>query len=136
VTNAERSFGCDHTVPGTARTWVGESVLSMMPTAPGTTHVLDDLEIIVSELVTNSVLAGCSRLHVSLHVTDECVHLEVGDDASGWPTVLEASPSDAHGRGLAIVAALASEWGVRDSGGVKVVWAELPVPGSRATRLP
>jgi anti-sigma regulatory factor (Ser/Thr protein kinase) len=136
VTNTERTFGCDHTVPTTARAWARETTLSMLPAASKTTDVVDDVEIIVSELVTNAVLARCTTLRVCLDLAGGCVRVEVGDDAGGWPTVLDASPADAHGRGLAIVAALATHWGVRDDDTGKVVWAELTLPASVAKRLP
>jgi hypothetical protein len=43
---------------------------------------------------------------------------------------------DDHGRGLAIVSALASRWGVRRLRDAKEVWAELDLPTALAKRLP
>jgi anti-sigma regulatory factor (Ser/Thr protein kinase) len=136
VTNAERSFACDHTVPSMARTWTRATVLSMLPRVETTDDVVDDVEIVVSELVTNAVLASCAALHLALDVSAGRVHIEVSDDAAGWPIQQETSLTDAHGRGLAIVAALSSSWGVRERSAGKVVWAELELPPSLAKRLP
>jgi anti-sigma regulatory factor (Ser/Thr protein kinase) len=132
VTNAERSFGCDHTVPSAARS----VLLEMMPAIPESADLADDLEIIVSELVTNAVLAGCAAMHLALTLNPSCLRIDLRDDAAGWPTELDASPMDDHGRGLAIVSALASRWGVRRLAEVKEVWAELDLPTAVAKRLP
>jgi anti-sigma regulatory factor (Ser/Thr protein kinase) len=108
----------------------------MLPAASESSDLADDLEIIVSELVTNAVLAGCIAMHVLLTLSPSCLRIDLRDDAPGWPTELNASPMDDHGRGLAIVSALASRWGVRRLRDAKEVWAELDLPTALAKRLP
>ena len=91
-----------------------------------------DAAVVLSELLANSLrharpLRG-NRLGVRWHVTDDAIELAVGDAGStSAPTALPAGALAQSGRGLAIVQALATEWGVA---GVRsehqVVWALLP----------
>lgn len=87
----------------------------------------DDFLLVVDELVTNAVLHGRGQIRVALDVGDETVRVEVADDSAALPIVRPASETRSHGRGLAIVDALADRWGAeaRPSGG-KAVWAEIP----------
>ncbi|MDT4925693.1 MAG: hypothetical protein QOG01_3406 [Pseudonocardiales bacterium] len=61
-------------------------------------------------------------------VVDSIKRLEirVADQAPGCPVLRRASRTDASGRALALVAALASEWGLTDAAwGGNEVWANL-----------
>jgi len=93
---------------------------------------LDDLRLLVSELVTNSVLHGGAgpddSLQLRVDCPDDCVRVEVCDDGSGWgehirSTSLE-SEQPAGGWGLMLVGALADRWGVQ-AGERTCVWFEL-----------
>ncbi|MGP3952287.1 ATP-binding protein [Streptomyces sp. 7N604] len=54
------------------------------------------------------------------------VRIEVHDAADMWPEKQAPDADAEHGRGLALVAALASRWGVNERVGVgKSVWAVL-----------
>ena len=98
--------------------------------------VVGDAALVLSELVGNSIryarpLAG-GVLEVTWAVRPDCILLRVSD--GGGPSVPQrhdAGPEDVRGRGLAIVAALARDWGVevqQNGGGpVSTVWVELPV---------
>jgi anti-sigma regulatory factor (Ser/Thr protein kinase) len=97
-----------------------------------------DAALVVSELVGNAVRYGRPLpgdvLEVSWSLEGDCLRLRVSD--GGGPSVPmrhEAGPEDVRGRGLAIVAELARNWGVEQSsngtGPMSTVWAELPVTG-------
>jgi anti-sigma regulatory factor (Ser/Thr protein kinase) len=98
--------------------------------------VIGDATLVVSELVGNSVryatpLPG-GVLEVSWAVDPECIRLRVSDGGgSSVPARYNAGPEDVRGRGLAIVAALARDWGVEfeqdGSGPMSTVWVDLPV---------
>ena len=70
----------------------------------------DDVMLVVSELVTNSVRAGAGLIDVELTVTDNRVELSVTDGADGWPATRHPASDDPHGRGLAIVEDITDEW--------------------------
>lgn len=84
----------------------------------------EDATLIVSELVTNAVLHSRSR-HGMLTVHGEryprYVWLEVSDAGGNW----EAGSDGDGGRGLAIVAALAAEWGIDGDGRGRTIWARI-----------
>lgn len=96
----------------------------------------DDAEIVrllASETVTNAarVTPPGGALELSLRVQGDLVRVSVGDAHTGRPVLRPATDDDESGRGMHLVAALASQWGVEDdptgSGG-KRVWFELGSP--------
>jgi anti-sigma regulatory factor (Ser/Thr protein kinase) len=103
----------------------------------------DTAVLLVSELLTNACLHA--RAPRDRHIAARCVlgdrglRVEVSDAGdSALPVPREAGPDDESGRGLALVAALASRWGAypRRYGIGKTVWFELhdvrptPPPGT------
>jgi two-component sensor histidine kinase len=85
-----------------------------------------DLLLVVSELVTNAVVHGAEPITLSLDL-GEVITVVVADGGSGGPQVSTldgwAAPG---GRGLVLVAALVSDWGVRPDGARgKEVWATI-----------
>ena len=78
-----------------------------------------------SELVTNA-LQHTGGYRVELAVDAQSATLAVFDaEPSLWPAPTDAEPLAASGRGLAIVAAIASTWGITAGRREKSVWCEL-----------
>lgn len=86
--------------------------------------MLDDAQLVLSELATNAIRHARSGFSVAARRTDSGVLLSVRDSSAVQPTVRN-EPTDASGRGLRIVSALASTWGVEHAPEGKTVWAEL-----------
>ena len=90
--------------------------------------VLDDIRLLVSELVTNSVRhAGADRELVRLAVTSSgpAVRVEVSDGGTGFePAARTKAHDDVGGWGLHLVDRLADSWGV-ETGRRTRVWFEI-----------
>jgi anti-sigma regulatory factor (Ser/Thr protein kinase) len=126
--DATETYGCDVWSPNRARRFCTDHIASALLSGVQRDAVTDDAAIIASELVTNSVNAGCGQVHITLTIHHDYLRLAVRDDADGLPQRRTAGPEDAHGRGLAITAVLARSWGVDPTEPGKQVWAELAVP--------
>jgi anti-sigma regulatory factor (Ser/Thr protein kinase) len=85
----------------------------------------DDVELVVSELVTNALVHTRTTAALRATLTERAVHIEVHDQAPIPPHVREAQGA-AGGFGLHIVDALAVDWGWRPTPDGKVVWADVP----------
>ncbi|MDI3417390.1 SpoIIE family protein phosphatase [Streptomyces luteolus] len=97
----------------------------------GLEQLVETAELLVSEVVTNAVRhAHGDQLALRL-VRSDVVQCEVIDDEHTLPTLLSTGPADEFGRGLAVVSALAREWGSARAGDGKSVWFELSVPVGR-----
>jgi anti-sigma regulatory factor (Ser/Thr protein kinase) len=98
----------------------------------GLPALAEKIELIVSELVTNSVQAA-QRSHggdlttkvVRLWLSSDldCVLIRVWDGDRQMPVRQEAGPDEESGRGLMLVEHLSSEWGAYWKADGKVVWA-------------
>jgi CheY-like chemotaxis protein/anti-sigma regulatory factor (Ser/Thr protein kinase) len=87
---------------------------------------LDDALLVVSELATNALTHAGSSYRVRFSATAHALRIEVDDDGVGTPEPQPLTDTDEHGRGLYLVSALASSWGMAAAeGGGKRVWAEL-----------
>jgi anti-sigma regulatory factor (Ser/Thr protein kinase) len=74
--------------------------------------VRDEMVLIASELVTNSVQSGSTFVTVDVVVSSGELVLTVDDDGEGWPEITQAYTWDTAGRGLAIVDNLSDHWEV------------------------
>jgi anti-sigma regulatory factor (Ser/Thr protein kinase) len=82
-----------------------------------------------SELVANSLQHGTPPMRLRLRRTDRRLIIEVTDGDDHLPRRRRAEPGDESGRGIAIVATIASNWGSRRTpGGGKSVWCEFVLP--------
>ncbi|MBW1604571.1 SpoIIE family protein phosphatase [Streptomyces sp. JJ66] len=92
---------------------------------------LHDLGVLAaSELVANSLQHGVPPMRLRLRRTDRRLIIEVTDGDDHLPRHRRAEPGDEAGRGISIVASIASNWGSRRTpDGGKAVWCEFALPG-------
>ncbi|MDF6066803.1 ATP-binding protein [Streptomyces sp. NPDC053741] len=91
-------------------------------TSWGLSHLADDAELIVSELLTNSLIhSGGTQVSLDVRIEDDRLRIEVGDGARRRPCA-PAHPCDEaeNGRGLEIVhflvQARGGAWGLGPDG--------------------
>jgi anti-sigma regulatory factor (Ser/Thr protein kinase) len=91
---------------------------------------LRDLGVLAtSELVANSLQHGTPPMRLRLRRTDRRLIIEVTDGDDHLPRRRRAEPADEAGRGISIIATIASSWGARRTrGGGKAVWCEFALP--------
>ena len=109
-----------------ARHWTTGELVRLGIPSPG---LRDDVELVVSELVSNAVQHGVAPIVVTLSYENSALMVSVAD-TGGPPYAFEARPDHptaSHGRGLAIVATIAIAWGIRAlvPGPGKDVWCRL-----------
>lgn len=97
--------------------------------------VVDEAALLVSELVANAVRYGQpltgGELRVCWENGADDVLIEVSDGAAVGPVrPRRASPQATSGRGLAIVAQLADDWGVQRDDGGTTVWVRMRAASS------
>ena len=93
-------------------------------------QAIDDFEseLLTSELVTNVIRHARTEFHVSVIVRDDRVRVEVSNTSSIFPAVSDVLMDNQQfedGRGLAILEAVALEWGVDSRPDGKSVWFEV-----------
>jgi len=101
--------------------------------------VVDEAEIVISELVANAVRHAKplpdGTIRVNWTVRAGVVEVEVTD--GGGPTIprpAPRSPMAAQGRGLRIVRGFAHEWGVHEDRVGRTVWVSLGGPSRRRSQ--
>ncbi|MDH6699983.1 ATP-binding protein [Streptomyces sp. DSM 41014] len=103
-------------------------------------ELVDCVVLLANELVTNAV-THCRVTHAQVKVTltleGRDLLLEVSDpDRDRLPLPHHSTPDEEGGRGLALVEALADEWGHRQDPFTKCVWARFRLPGSEGDDVP
>ncbi|MGW3305571.1 ATP-binding protein [Streptomyces sp. NPDC001073] len=92
-------------------------------------HENYDVRLCATELVTNvidHVGEGTPVTVRVLNTSDGHTRIEVTDpDPRALPLLLRATATDEHGRGMALLDALARRWGVEQGADRKTVWCEL-----------
>lgn len=97
----------------------------------GLTDQIDDLQLIVSELVTNALRHVGGPIELLLLASPETVRVEVRDsDMEDMPTQAASNSYAFGGRGVPLVAAVATRWGVDVFDDGKAVWAEISIKAS------
>jgi anti-sigma regulatory factor (Ser/Thr protein kinase) len=117
-----------HLSPAPEAPALGRRALERLSEAIGRRR-LADVELIASELITNSVLHGgldeAALVHVRVRVGGRRVRIEVEDPGRGFePRPVPAAGMDAGGRGLHLVDRLSSRWGFSRTV-TTLVWAEI-----------
>ena len=94
----------------------------------GYRDLVDDAALVVSELVANAVEHAGATSVVLVNRGEGGVRIEVRDPGEGTPAPQSPPGTAERGRGLMIVSALASSWGVQQAERSKTVWVELGQP--------
>ncbi|GAA3742817.1 ATP-binding protein [Plantactinospora mayteni] len=124
----------------TARHRLGAELDGTVPAA-----LLADAEMVAAELLGNAVRhaaplpGGMIRLTWLLRTgpTAHTVQIRVTDGgAAGPPRMRQVGPDATDGRGLLLVAALATDWGVERDGLGQSVWARLVHPLRHTAAVP
>ena len=108
----------------TARHRLGDLVGRLHP------ELLDDVRLLVTELVSNSVrhAAGGPLVELDLFLTAGHLRIEVIDEGGGFsPEARSPGQSAEGGWGLHLVDRLADRWGVQGDGRT-LVWLEIDLP--------
>jgi anti-sigma regulatory factor (Ser/Thr protein kinase) len=100
-----------------ARSWSAGHALSP--------RLVDDIELVVAELVSNALRHGTPPYEVELSESDGVIRGEVCDGSRVAPA-LNPHPDHHGGFGLGIVAACTARWGTALGASGKLVWFEVP----------
>ncbi|MCB5166363.1 SpoIIE family protein phosphatase [Streptomyces bambusae] len=97
----------------------------------GVPQLADDVELAAGELLVNALLHTDGGAVLTMEVLPEPVRrirLWVKDRSSVWPRRRTPGEAATTGRGLLLVDALSSHWGVESRGDGKAVWCEFEAP--------
>jgi anti-sigma regulatory factor (Ser/Thr protein kinase) len=107
--------------PAHAREWLRDMLSGFGPPR----ELLDDTLIVVDELVSNSVVHAATPIVVTLEYSGGVCRCAVTDRGASGPLPRVLERADGSGRGLRIVNAIASAWGVERSDVGTTVWVEV-----------
>ena len=102
--------------------------------AHGLDGLVEEVQLVTSELATNALRHAGTPFVVSLSEVDGGVLLTVRDGSASAPIRTRPRASDIGGRGLMVVDRLSREWGAKIDAGSKSVWASFtarPKPAGR-----
>lgn len=91
-------------------------------------ETVDAIRLVSSELISNAVVHGEGLVTVTLYQRPGRLVIDVLDDNPAAPQTSCAQADDENGRGLALVALLASRCAWAPAGRGKRVWAEIALP--------
>ncbi|MFJ7956576.1 SpoIIE family protein phosphatase [Streptomyces sp. NPDC096319] len=97
--------------------------------------LVDTVELLVSELVTNALRYGEGEIRLRL-LRDRTLVCEVWDAGLVQPRRRRARDTDEGGRGLQLVGLLSASWGSRRTPRGKTVWFELDLPDGEGAAEP
>jgi anti-sigma regulatory factor (Ser/Thr protein kinase) len=97
----------------------------------GFADLADDVQLGTSELITNAVKHAGTQVLLTLSLgTVLTVEAHDAEPQLRRPAGEQGDPMAASGRGLHIIAAISSDWGIRQSPRGKAVWFTLPLPAA------
>ncbi len=98
--------------------------------------LLDTVELLVSELVTNAVIHARSEVDVTVQLLPDRLRIEVADQSPEGIRRRALTPDGSSGRGISMVESMALAWGVTTHRAGKAVWFEVarPQPGDGSDR--
>jgi anti-sigma regulatory factor (Ser/Thr protein kinase) len=132
----ERRFTSTADAPAQARRFVRAELTELLRPGAAVADVLDQVELLTSEVAANAVKFSRQAFEVDLAVHHTWVQVGVVDQGPGWPEVQDPDPREPGGRGLQIVAAVATDCGAEPwPVGGKMVWFRLPLPTGAAQHL-
>jgi serine/threonine-protein kinase RsbW len=107
---------------GRARAWV-----RIMLTTYGHEDALDAALLVISELTTNAVqhAPGPEMIKIVCEADAGILTMGVIDYGKRHPIMLDAGQDDEYGRGLALVDAIADDWGCQPYEDGKLVYARM-----------
>ncbi len=121
----ERHFPLEAASIAEARRFVGE----VLKTSP--LRLVQDVQLIVSELATNCVLHAKTEFDLSISAFDDQFRVELRDGSRVSPVFHRHRGTQSGGRGMVIADTLSTEWGVEWRGSrEKVVWFSVPAHDS------
>jgi anti-sigma regulatory factor (Ser/Thr protein kinase) len=89
--------------------------------------ILQDILLVASEMVSNVIRHARTPLTLNVVIHPTRVRLVVTDGAVPFTGPRATATDDAEsGRGMGIIEALCTDWGVEDTPIGKSIWAELP----------
>jgi anti-sigma regulatory factor (Ser/Thr protein kinase) len=130
-TEISRRFARSTLAPSAARRFLAETLCAWDLGA-----LVDDGNLVLSELASNAVLHARSDFTIGLSRRDDGVRVVVGDTSPVLPRLRDADVAGmVGGFGLRLVAGIAREWGHQVVHGGKIVWADLgTTPGAERPR--
>lgn len=94
------------------------------------------VSLLLTELVSNAMRHGLPPVTARTSCRDGSIRVEVCDSNDARPEVLETTPEAIGGRGMKLVASLATAWGWEEILSGKCVWFEISLAGQRLERAP
>ncbi|WP_375499296.1 ATP-binding protein [uncultured Jatrophihabitans sp.] len=114
-----------------ARSFVTEAMIGHAP------DTVFRAELLVSELATNCIVHAATAFTVTLTTAGRALRVDVSDDGDGQPVLGSPAADEPHGRGLRLVDALSTKWGIASSPrrAGKTLWFSLLTspPGARSS---
>jgi anti-sigma regulatory factor (Ser/Thr protein kinase) len=118
---AELAMPPDTAAPAYVRQWLRD----MLRGSGVTSEILGDTLLVVDELVMNSVVHAATPIIVTLEYSREACRCSVRDRCATGPMPRLVERADGSGRGLRLVNAVATAWGVERTEAGTTVWAEI-----------